>query len=52
VFDKEQTDKLTKTYHKLLVGSDDILYGCIGTKQQALKSSESLFEAAEYAVKL
>ena len=52
VFDKEQTDKLFKTYDKLLVGTDDTLYGCIGNKQQALKSAEGLFEAAEYAVKL
>ena len=51
VFDKEQTDTLFKTYDKILVGSDDTLYGCIGSVKKILKSAEGLFEAAECALK-
>jgi hypothetical protein len=52
LFTKEETDKLYKSYDKLVVGSDDTLYGSIGSEKKVLKNAEGLFEAAESALKL
>lgn len=48
LFNEQETEKLYKAYDKLVVGSDDSLYGYKGNKKEIIKmtNNEGLYESA------
>lgn len=51
LFDHEETEKLFSTYDKIIVGSDDTIWGVKGESKTLLQTHEGLYEAALCSLK-